>query len=123
MSRHIPYLPGLLAAALACCAGDDSASQPAAPQQQPAAGPGKLSLEGVEVRGDLPQEELLRLVAAALAHEEVDPPVISVTVADPDHAEVHTGEIRGPLDGAGATVILERRDGEWVVTEVAHWIS
>ena len=71
----------------------------------------------------MPRSELLALVAAALADDAVDPPVISVTVVDADHAEVHTGEVRGPLDAGGATVVLERLDGVWTVAEVVHWIS
>ncbi|RMH03299.1 MAG: hypothetical protein D6702_06240 [Planctomycetota bacterium] len=78
----------------------------------------------IEVRGaELPRAELRSLIETALAHPEVEPPVRSVTVRDPNRAEVHTGVMRGPLAGGGQTVELERRDGHWVVVGVAQWIS
>ncbi len=91
---------------------------------EPVAGP---SLEGVAVRGAGAEAtspaELQRIAAAALAHDQVEPPLISISVLDVDHAEVMTGEVRGPLDGGGHSVELERRDGEWVVVGVRIWIS
>ncbi len=106
-------LPAALLLPASC--GEPEAAGP------PAAAP--FEWEGAEVHGAISPEQLRLVVGAALAHPEVAPPVISVTVVDEDRAEVHTGEVRGPLDAGGATVLLTRVAGVWTVTEVVQWIS
>ena len=68
------------------------------------------------------------LIAAMRAIEESeavpDKRVLSCWVAHPgDALLVTTGESRGPCNGGGCTVLLERVASGWVVAEVAGWRS
>lgn len=104
----------LLAFGAAACGDSTGGAPPAAPLS---------SLDGVAVSGELPAEDLRAAAGAALAHEGVTGPVMSIRVRDRDHVEVMTGEVRGMLDASGQTVELERRGAAWVVTGVKDWIS
>jgi hypothetical protein len=68
------------------------------------------------------------LIAAMRAIEEseavADKRVLGCSVAHPgDSLLVTTGESRGPCNGGGCTVLLERGASGWVVAEVEGWRS
>ena len=74
-------------------------------------------IDGIHVVGDgLTQEDVVAIRETIAASDlKVDKRVLSINQQDAKSVEVMTGEIRGPLDGGGDIILLEKVDGKWQI--------
>jgi hypothetical protein len=95
----------LLAITLVACAHQRVPAKPAASHWQ------------FSVQGQLAESDIAAIVAIVQRIPDLDHKIVRIVAKTPKNAFVHTGEQRGPLDGGGHVVTLEKRNGRWVVIE------
>jgi hypothetical protein len=70
---------------------------------------------------ELPGEEMAEI--KKLVAIESSYPILSIEVESRDKVKVTTGVVRGPLDGSGHFIYLERDNGKWVVKRKGYWVA
>ncbi|HEY1603225.1 MAG TPA: hypothetical protein VGG64_26715 [Pirellulales bacterium] len=85
------------------------------PERPPFEVMGKLSAE--EVR------EIWRVVKDYCKKNNISEEMLGIEEAKNGDVEVELGEVRGPLDGGGTYLILQRKKGAWVVVNQGRWVS
>lgn len=95
--------------------------------ERAAQNPDKNIVAGVRVFG-LPKywtEAKVVALKAAVAAVDDTYPIISIKFIDAETAEVITGIVRGPLDGAGRNFKFLLKDGKWITDRFSRmiWVS
>lgn len=90
------------------------------PRGQPVRQVAGVTVVGAELT-DRDVEEIGKAIGRLGA--DIDKRIIAIQQITPDSVEVTTGEIRGPLDGGGQILYLQRAGETWQLDEVSHWLS
>ena len=71
------------------------------------------------VHGQLAESDIKQIVALVHGLPNLDHRIVRIEAKTSRSVFVHTGEQRGPLDGGGNIVTLEKRNGTWTV--IGDW--
>ena len=78
------------------------------------------------VQGPLADSDIAAIVAIVQRIPNLDQRIVRIEAKTPKSVFVYTGEQRGPLDGGGHVVALQKRYGRWIVVEdwrESIWVS
>ena len=111
------FLPVLVLAAMGCQATNTNDS-----------GCDVRTIDGISVVGDdlTPEDVAAIRCVISTCGLDIDQRVLCIQETGANTVEVRTGEMRGPLDGGGDIVLLERVGGAWqVIDDGVHrsWVS
>ena len=67
--------------------------------------------------------EIWSVVRDYCQEHNIREPLLGIAAEREGEVEVDLGEQRGPLDGGGTILRLQRKDGEWKIVDRGVWIS
>ncbi len=76
-----------------------------------------------QIIGHLNAAEIREICAIVAEHPNKVGPILTIDVKSPKRVEIMTGENRGPLDGGGWFLELQKQNGTWTIVSDGFWVS